>query len=125
MNLLTAQLETPAQESARAIASNIQSIKTTVFGVLRDSQKRLDQGTLDVFGPLASQIFAELEELVKYAMDRMKANEDAEGLAELGGILAAMPQVEVNKDGTVKIIPPPVPEPAPEDMKFTPIENQM
>ena len=108
MNLLTTPIETPAQSNACAIATNIQSIKSTVFGVLRDSQKRLDQETLDVFGPIASQIFAELTELVTYATARLMANEDAAGLAELQGIMSAMPAVTVNPDGTVTIV---VPEP--------------
>lgn len=114
MNILTSQLETPAQENARAIAQNIQSIKSTIFGVLRDSQKRLNQETMDVFGPMAGQIFAELEELIEYSTARLTANGDSDGLAELSAIMAAMPQVTVNEGGTVTIVAPVVEEPAPE-----------
>ena len=105
MSILNTPLETPAQADARAILANIQSVKTTVFGVLRDSQNRLSQDVLDVFGPLAGQIFAELEALVAYATARLTANGDTGGLAELSAIMAAMPPVTVNPDGTVTITP--------------------
>jgi hypothetical protein len=109
MSILTTPLETPAQANARAIATNIQSIKTTLFGVIRDSSRRLDQPTLDVFGPAAGSLFVELAALQAYAAERLTANGDTEGLAELAALAHSVPQVEIHEDGTVTIVPPAAP----------------
>jgi len=103
MSILNASLITPAQSNAQAILTNIQSIKATIFGVLRDSLPRLNQGTLDVLGTNSASLFAELEALITYATARLTANGDTEVLAELSAITAQIPSVTVHEDGTVTI----------------------
>ena len=109
MNILDASLQTPAQANAQAIVTNIASIKTTIFGVLRDSLPRLNQDTLNVFGTQAAALFGELEALITYVTTRLTANGDTEGLAELSALTSQIPAVTINADGTVTINPPVAP----------------
>jgi hypothetical protein len=106
MSILDASLITPAQSDAQAILTNIQSIKTTIFGVLRDSLPRLNQATLDVLGTNSASLFSELEALITYVTSRLTANGDTEGLAELTALTSQIPAVTVHTDGTVTINPP-------------------
>lgn len=120
MNILTTQIETPAQQTARKLIESIQSTKRVLLGELRHNIQLLwgspnPQGVLDELGPAAGQIFALSGAFAGFLQQIFTQANDTEGLAELQAILSAVKPHTVNPDGTVHIAPEPEQEPEPEN----------
>lgn len=108
MSILTQQLETPEQRTARKLVTGIQSMKRAILAELRHNVSTLwdapnPQGVLDVLGANAGSVFALNTALVTFLTGVLTDAGDTEGLAELAAITAKVKPSTVHEDGTVTI----------------------
>ena len=103
MSILNSSILTPAETNAQQIVKNISFLKINILRTLSTNVALLNQDTLNVFGTEAGSLFAEVQALVAYATERLNANGDTEGLAKLNAIVAKIPTVTINQDGTATI----------------------
>jgi len=123
-SLLTAPVETRAQQAARESVLAMQGLRNSNLGMLRDVVARafpadLDpQDVVDLWGTNAAGLFGLLDGHVGYMLAVATSAGDTAALAEIAAIIAPVPLPEwrtINEDGTVTLdIPEPEPTPTPE-----------
>ena len=123
-SLLTAPVETRAQQAARESVLAMQGLRNSNLGMLRDVVARafpadLDpQDVVDLWGTNAAGLFGLLDGHVGYMLAVATAAGDTAAQAEIAAIIAPVPLPEwrtTNEDGTVTLdIPAPEPTPTPE-----------
>ena len=123
-SLLTAPVETRAQQAARESVLAMQGLRNSNLGMLRDVVARafpadLDpQDVVDLWGTNAAGLFGLLDGHVGYMLAVATAAGDTAAQAEIAAIIAPVPLPEwrtINEDGTVTLdIPEPEPTPTPE-----------
>ena len=123
-SLLTAPVETRAQQAARESVLAMQGLRNSNLGMLRDVVARafpadLDpQDVVDLWGTNAAGLFGLLDGHVGYMLAVATAAGDTAAQAEIAAIIAPVPLAEwrtTNEDGTVTLdIPEPEPTPTPE-----------
>jgi hypothetical protein len=118
-SLLTTPAETSEHAAAREVLAAPAQTRDAIIGQLNDAFSRLwdhpnPQGVLDAMGPKAAAVFAINTKFAVVLSTLLTEEGDAAALARFQALMAKVPPVTINQDGTVTILPPPVPTPSPE-----------